>query len=93
MNCKKIIIVILTLFVSSWSIPVQNIPKEKCTVFTNTMYLNCTNYVPGYCDVVYPTFETFFEDADISEGSSLSDLDVFAGILKGWKHTNVEEIY
>lgn len=89
----KSIFIVIALMAFALNTEAKEIPKEKFPVFTNTIYLKCTNLVPGYCDVVHAPFEVVLGNAQLASEASLSDVDIFSGVMKGISYSKFDMMY
>ncbi len=89
----KFIFATIALMVLNLNSYAQDIPKENFPVFTNTIYLKCTDYVPGYCDVIHAPFEVVLGKTQLISDAALSDIDVFSGIATGASSSKIGMMY
>lgn len=89
----KFIFATIALMVLNLNSYAQDILKENFPVFTNTIYLKCTDYVPGYCDVIHAPFEVVLGETQFISDAALSDIDVFSGIVTGVSSSKIDMIY
>jgi|GEM_PF-3677807 len=89
----KFVFFAIALMAFNLNTDAKEAPKERFPVFTSTIYLKCTDHVPGYCDVIHAPFEVVLGNAQIIFGTDLSDLDIFSGVMKGASSSKIGMMY